>query len=255
MSAATVASAVVIRVCAWAEGCFCCVGLVMRLGLGNGPLSVQIAGTLSSPLGMRTHGAARRTALIGSGGTKPNAIAALPSLTSEAAHVPFRAATSRLVGHHASLPHPHLRRSARKRHRQGGAAVRLVPPHPRPWRIAVHRPARPLRHHPGGGRSQLALVQGGREAALGMGGADRRQGAQASGRHRESRPADRGHRSLHQRDRSARCRRRTADARIWRSGISGRHPSEISLSRSAPRAAPSQHHDAWRGDRTPSGDA
>jgi len=24
----------------------------------------------------------------------------------------------------------------------------MVPPHPRPWRRAVHRPARPLRHHP-----------------------------------------------------------------------------------------------------------
>ena len=27
------------------------------------------------------------------------------------------------------------------------SAVRLVPPHPRPWRTAVHRPARPLRPH------------------------------------------------------------------------------------------------------------
>ena len=36
-----------------------------------------------------------------------------------------------------------------------------------------------------------AGVQAGRNAALGMGGADRRQGAQAARRHRESRSADR----------------------------------------------------------------
>ncbi len=42
------------------------------------------------------------------------------------------------------------------RHRQDRAAVRLVPPHPRPWRRAVHRPARPLRPDAGGGRSRLA---------------------------------------------------------------------------------------------------
>ena len=52
---------------------------------------------------------------------------------------------------HAPLPHPHLRRAPRSRHRPGGAAFRLVPSHPRPWRRAVHRPARPLRLDPGGG--------------------------------------------------------------------------------------------------------
>ena len=57
---------------------------------------------------------------------------------------------------HAPLPHPHLRRAPRQRHRQGRAAVRLVPSHPRPWRRAVHRSARPLRPDPGGGRPGLA---------------------------------------------------------------------------------------------------
>ena len=80
-------------------------------------------------------------------------------------------------GRHASLPLPHLRRAPRERHRPDGPPVRLVPSHPRPWRRAVHRPARPLRHDPMRRRSGFAGLQGGREAALGMGGADRRQGA------------------------------------------------------------------------------
>ena len=97
----------------------------------------------------------------------------------------------------ASLPHPYLRRASRERHRQGRAAFGLVPPHPRPWRRAVHRSARPLRPDPGGGRPRQPGLQGRREAARRMGGADRRQGARAPGRHRESRPADRHGRSLH----------------------------------------------------------
>ncbi len=47
-----------------------------------------------------------------------------------------------------------------KRHRPDGAAVRLVPSHARPRRPAVHRPARPLRPDPGGGRSGFAGLQG-----------------------------------------------------------------------------------------------
>ena len=81
------------------------------------------------------------------------------------------------VSRHAPLPHPHLRRAPRQRHRQGRAAVRLVPSHPRPWRPAVHRPARPLRPDPGGRRPRQPGLQGRRDAARRMGGADRRQGA------------------------------------------------------------------------------
>ena len=109
---------------------------------------------------------------------------------------------------------------------------------------AVHRSARPLRPDAGGRRPRQPGLQGCREAALGMGGADRRQGAQASGRHRESRPADRHGRGLRHRDRGAGPGGRTADAGVRRSGISGGHPAEISLPRSAPRAAAQQHHAA-----------
>ena len=150
---------------------------------------------------------------------------------------------------HAPLSHPYLRRAARSRHRQGGAAVRLVPPHPRPRRRAVHRSARPLRPHPGGGRPRFARVQGGREAARGMGGADRRQGAQAPGRHREPRAADRRGRGLYPRDRGAGAGRRAADAGVRRAGISGGDPAQVPVPRPAPRAPAPQHHDARRGDR------
>ncbi len=81
----------------------------------------------------------------------------------------------------------------------------------------------------------------------GMGGADRRQGAQAPGRHRESptcRPAQ--VEVYITRDRGAGPGRRTADAGVRRPGISGRHPAEVPLPRSAPRAAARQHHDARR---------
>ena len=108
-----------------------------------------------------------------------------------------------------------------ERHRQDRAAVRLVPPHPRPRRRAVHRPARPLRPDAGGGRPRQPGVQAGRDAARRMGGAHRRQGAPAPGRHRESRAADRPGRGLHRRDRGAGPGRRTADAGVRRSGISG----------------------------------
>src|SRR4029450_10996286 len=88
-----------------------------------------------------------------------------------------------LSDRHASLSHPYLRRAARKRHRQKGAAFRLVPPDPRSRRRAVHRPARPLRHHASGGRSRFARLQDGRDTTLGMGGADQRQGAPVPRRH------------------------------------------------------------------------
>ena len=58
---------------------------------------------------------------------------------------------------------------SRKRYRQRGAAFRLVSSHPRPWRRAVHRSARPLRHYPMV-VDPTSPPSGGRNAALGMGG-------------------------------------------------------------------------------------
>ena len=89
----------------------------------------------------------------------------------------------------------------------------------------------------------------GREAALGMGGADRRQGPPPPRRHRQSGAADRAGRGLCQRDRGAGPGRRTAAAGVRRAGISGRHPPEIPLPRPAPREAAPEHHDARRRHR------
>ena len=49
--------------------------------------------------------------------------------------------------------------------------------------------------------------------------------------------------------------RRAADAGVRRPGISGRHPAQVPLPRSAARAAPPQHHDARRSHRLRSGAA
>ena len=152
-------------------------------------------------------------------------------------------------GDNAPLSQPYVRRASRKRHRQRGAALGLVSSHPRPWRRAVHRSARPLRHHPGGRRSRQSGVQDRRDAALRMGGARRRQGAPAAGRHRESRSADRGGRGLRPRDRGSGTGRRTADAGLRRPGISRGDPAQISFPRPAPRASASQHHEARRHHR------
>ena len=90
-------------------------------------------------------------------------------------------------------------------------------------------------------------LQGRRDAALGMGGADRRQGAPAPGRHRESRPADRRGRGL-SRPRS-RCWARPANCRCRCSAIrnirrtSGCNYRFLDLRR---ERLHQQHHDARR---------
>ena len=150
----------------------------------------------------------------------------------------------------ASLSFTHLRRAARRRHRQGGAAFRLVPPHPRSWRAAVHRSARPLWPHASGGRPRQPGVQVGRDAARGMGGAHRRQGAQTARRHREPGDADRSGRGLYRRDRSAGPGGRIADAGVRRARLSGRDQAQIPFPRSAARKTARQYHAARAGDRT-----
>ncbi len=82
--------------------------------------------------------------------TKPGPACAFPALRRLAATRIPRDQTCT-----ATAPIP-AARSARADIGQDVAAVRLVPPHPRPRRRAVHRPARPLRPDPGGGRPGLA---------------------------------------------------------------------------------------------------
>ncbi len=151
---------------------------------------------------------------------------------------------------YASLPLPHLRRASRRRHRPGRAAVRLGPPHPRPRRRAVHRPARPLRPDPGRRRPGLPGVQARRDAARGVGRAHRRQGARKrpAGTENPDLPTGAG-RGLYRRDRGARSGRRTADAGVRRPGLSGGDPAQVPLPRPAPRQAAPEHHAARAGDR------
>ncbi len=127
---------------------------------------------------------------------------------------------------------------------EAGSPLRLGASHARPWRRAVHRPARPLRHHPGGGGPGFARLPGRREAARRMGDPGRRQGAPPSRRHREPGAADRRGRGLHLRRRGAGAGGRAADAGVRRPGIPGGDPPQIPLPRSAARAAASQHHQA-----------
>ena len=84
------------------------------------------------------------------------------------------------------------------RHRRGGAALRLVPSHPRPRRRAVHRPARPLRPDAGGGRPGFARPSRTprRCAPNGWCAIDGKVRRRPGG-HREPRAADRRGRGLH----------------------------------------------------------
>src|SRR5487761_2366197 len=83
--------------------------------------------------------------------TKPTPHALFARLTSTLNRQPEQPQNA-----YASLPLPHLRRPARGRYRQGRSLVRLVPPHPRPRRGAVHRPARSLRADPDSKAFKLA---------------------------------------------------------------------------------------------------
>ena len=67
-----------------------------------------------------------------------------------------------------------------------GASVRLGAPQARPWPAAVHRSARPLRHHPMRHRRVVAAVRGGRGAAAGKRRHRHRAGVAARGRDRQS---------------------------------------------------------------------
>ena len=111
--------------------------------------------------------------------------------------------TSGRRGAVAPLSLAHLRRAAQSRHRQQCPAVRLGASRARPRRPAVHRPARPLRPDPGGGRPGQPGLQGGRDGALRVGDPGRRQGARAARGHAQPGVADRRGRGVRRRDRGA----------------------------------------------------
>ena len=163
------------------------------------------------------------------------------------------AAESGRGGRPAPLSLPYLRSVTKRRRRQGRAPVRLGASRARPRRAPVHRPARPLRHHPGGGRSGQPGVQGGRDGALGVGDPRRRQGARPAGDRRQAdrQPgsADRRDRGGRQRDRGAVGGQGAADPGVRRARLPGGPAAAVPLPRSAARDAAPQHHAEERDHR------
>jgi hypothetical protein len=150
---------------------------------------------------------------------------------------------------HAPLPFPHLRGAPPVRRRAVRPPLRLVPPHPRPRRRALHRSARPLRPHAVRGGFRLAGLQGRRERPLGMGRAHRRPRAHPARGHREPRAAHRRGRGLYRRPRGAGSGGRAAAAGLRRPGVPGGDAAAVPLPRSAPGEAARQHHEARRDHR------
>ena len=77
---------------------------------------------------------------------------------------------------HAPLPQPYLRRVAEIRCRYDSPPFRLGAPRPRPWRPALHRPARSLRPDADRRRPGFAGLQDCRDGARRMGYPRRRRG-------------------------------------------------------------------------------
>ena len=138
-----------------------------------------------------------------------------------------------------------MRRAPRERRRLYRSPVGLGASRARPWRPAVHRPARPLWPDPVRRRSGFAGFQAGRDVrsewVIRVDGEVRRRP-----RHHNTESAHRRDRGLRQRDRSAGPGQGIAAAGVRRAGLSGRHQAQIPLPRSAPRDAAQEHHDARR---------
>ncbi len=145
---------------------------------------------------------------------------------------------------HASLSQPHLRRPPHRGRWRECPSFRLGPPGARPWRPAVHRPARPLRRDADRRRPGFAGVQDRRDGARRVGHPRRRRGQGAHGRDHQQEPADRRDRDFRWRDRGSVRGQGTAAAGVRRARIPGGHPPQIPLPRPAPRHAAQEHRAA-----------
>ena len=161
---------------------------------------------------------------------------ALPSL-------PF-SALIRLI--HAPLPHATPAAALRSANvGEDCPPLRLGPPRPRPWRPAVHRPARPLRHDPDGCRPGFARLSRSPRAVraewvIRVDGTVRPRPA---GTGNADLPTGAG-RGLRDRHRGAVRGRRTAAAGLRRPRLSRGDAAQVPLPRPAPRQAPPEHHEA-----------
>jgi len=122
-----------------------------------------------------------------------------------------------------------------------GAAVGLGAPRAGPWRRAVHRPARPLRHHAGDRAQRFAGLCGHRQGAGRVG--DLRRWPRQGARCRPDQPQDRDgrDRGLCHRDFGAGRGGGIADAGVWRCGIPRGNKADLSLSGPAAGKATQEH--------------
>ncbi len=150
---------------------------------------------------------------------------------------------------HAPLPFPYLRSASPRACREYGAPVGLGASHPRPWRSALHRPARPLRPDPDRGGPRVARVQDRRDRARRVGHPHRRRGEGPHAGDRQRQAAHGRGRGLRTRDRGAGSGQGIAAAGLRRAGIPGGRAPSLPLPRPASRDAPSQHHAPHAGRR------
>ncbi len=122
--------------------------------------------------------------------------------------------------------------------------VRLGAQQARPWRAALHRPARPLRPDPDRLPLRQRRLRGGRPGAAGKRHHRHRPGRAARGGHGEREAADRRDRAARLRHHGAVGRRRAADAGRRRRALPRRDPPQIPLHRPAPREDAAQHEAA-----------
>ena len=153
--------------------------------------------------------------------------------------VDVRATATR--GHHASLSHPQLRRVAHRPCRRDGAPVRLGAPQARSRAAAVHRSARPLRHHPGRVPARASVLCGRRERAPGERAHGDRPRGRAQPRDGQPEPADRRGRGGRRRPAGRGAGRAAAAPGQRRARLSRRHPPALSLPRPAARVDAAEH--------------
>ena len=169
----------------------------------------------------------------------PRHFAALDLVAARSPH------TAPLPRFSCTLSHPPLRRTCARP--MSAKRVRLsgwVQSPPRPWRAAVSRPARPLRHHPMRGGTRLGRHSRKGPRAVGMGRDHHGAGGRPRGRNGQRGSPDRRNRNPHRDNCHPVGGAGIAVTRVRRHRLSRRDAAQISLRRSEARAAAPQYHAA-----------